>query len=146
MNYNPFTLEGKTVLVTGASSGIGKATAVECSKLGAKIVITGRNNQRLAETMQLLEGVGHQMIIGDLSSEDTLVEVVERCPILDGLVNNAGTTIMLPTQFVTREKMMHVLEVNTIAPILLTQMLLKKKKLAKGSSIVFTDSISLAST
>ena len=142
MNYNPFNLQGKTILITGASSGIGKATAIECSKLGAKIVITGRNEARLAETMQLLEENGHQMVIGDLSSEDTVMQIVEACPTLDGLVNNAGTTIMVPTQFVTREKLMHVLEVNTIAPILLTQMLLKKKKLVKGSSIVFTDSIS----
>ena len=48
--YNPFSLQGKTVLVTGASSGIGQATAVECSKMGAKIVITGRNVERLQET------------------------------------------------------------------------------------------------
>lgn len=142
MSYNPFKLQGKTILVTGASSGIGKATAIECSKLGATIVITGRNEDRLEETMHLLEGNGHQMVLGDLSSEDTLMQVVEACPALDGMVNNAGTTIMVPTQFVTREKLMHVLEVNTIAPILLTQMLLKKKKLVKGSSIVFTDSIS----
>ena len=63
MSYNPFNLQGKTILVTGASSGIGKATAIECSKLGAKIVITGRNEERLAETMHLLEGNEHQMVL-----------------------------------------------------------------------------------
>lgn len=140
--YNPFSLKGKTILVTGASSGIGKATAIECSKLGANVVITGRNEQRLHETLAMLEGEHNLMIVSDLSNEESLVNLVEQCPPLDGLVNNAGSTIMTPTQFISRDKLIQVLEVNTIAPILLTQMLLKKKKLGKGSSIVVTDSIS----
>lgn len=139
---NPFSLKGKTILVTGASSGIGKATAIECSKLDANVVITGRNEQRLKETLDLLDGEQHMMIVADLSNEESLANLVEQCPSLDGLVNNAGSTIMIPTQFISRDKLMQVLEVNTIAPILLTQMLLKKKKLGKGSSIVVTDSIS----
>ena len=140
--YNPFSLKGKTILVTGASSGIGKATAIECSKLGANVVITGRNEQRLHETLAMLEGEHNLMIVSDLSNEESLANLVEQCPSLDGLVNNAGSTIMTPTQFISRDKWIQVLEVNTIAPILLTQMLLKKKKLGKGSSIVVTDSIS----
>lgn len=139
---NPFSLENKTILVTGASSGIGRATAVECSKLGANMVITGRNEVRLKETFKMLEGENHQMIVADLSEEESLNNLVTLCPELDGLVNNAGRTLMVPTQFISRDKLMQVLEINTIAPILLTQMLLKKKKLVKGSSIVFTDSIS----
>lgn len=129
-------------MVTGASSGIGKATAIECSKLDANVVITGRNEQRLKETLDLLDGEQHMMIVADLSNEESLANLVEQCPSLDGLVNNAGSTIMIPTQFISRDKLMQVLEVNTIAPILLTQMLLKKKRLGKGSSIVVTDSIS----
>ena len=140
--YNPFSLKGKTILVTGASSGIGKATAIECSKLGANVVITGRNEQRLHETLKMLEGEQNLMIVADLSNEESLANLVGQCPSLDGLVNNAGSTIMTPTQFISRDKLMQVLEVNTIAPILLTQMLLKKKKLGKGCSIVVTDSIS----
>lgn len=139
---NPFSLEGKTILVTGASSGIGKSTAIECSKMGAKVVVTGRNEERLKQTLYQLEGVGHMMIVANLSNEESLAELVAQCPMLDGLVNNAGSTIMLPTQFISRDKLMQVLEVNTIAPILLTQQLLKKKILGKGSSIVVTDSIS----
>ena len=53
--YNPFSLEGKTILVTGASSGIGRVTAIECSRLGATIVITARNEERLKETLSLLK-------------------------------------------------------------------------------------------
>ncbi len=142
MSYNPFSLVGKTVLITGASSGIGKATAIECSKMGARVIITGRNEERLNETLQLLEGEDHLAIAADLTEEPSLSSLVESCPIIDGLVNNAGSTIMLPTQFITREKLQYVLDVNTIAPILLTQLLIKKKKLSKGASVVITDSIS----
>ena len=142
MNYNPFSLEGKTILVTGASSGIGKATAIECSRLGAKVVITGRNEERLKQTLSLLEGNGHMSIIADLAIEDDISKLVELCPVLDGLVNNAGITVTLPTQFISREKLMNILEINTFSPILLFQKLLKKKKIGKGSSVVFTSSIS----
>lgn len=140
--YNPFTLVNKTILVTGASSGIGKATAIECSRLGAKVVVTGRNEERLNQTLAELEGEGHCVIVADLSSEQGVNVLVDKCPLIDGLVNNAGSTIMIPTQFITRDKLMRVLEVNTVAPIMLTQQLLKKKKLGKGASVVITDSIS----
>jgi len=140
--YNPYSLVGKTILITGASSGIGKATAIECSKMGAKVVVTGRNEERLNQTLSQLEGLGHLAIIADLASEEGVTTLVDQCPQLDGLVNNAGSTIMVPTQFITRDKLLQVLEVNTISPILLTQRLLKNKKLGKGASVVFTDSIS----
>lgn len=140
--YNPFSLEGKTVLVTGASSGIGRATAVACSKMGATVVITARNEARLAETLQLLEGEGHTMVVADLSDPVQLDELVDQLPKIDGLVNNAGITETCPTAFIKREKLEKVLEINTIAPILLTQKVLKKKKIGKGGSIVFTCSIS----
>ena len=140
--YTPFSLQDKTVLVTGASSGIGKATAIECSRLGARVVATGRNEERLKYTVSELQGEGHIAIIADLATDEGIDSIITQCPQLDGLVNNAGSTLMLPTQFISREKLMSVLEVNTIAPILLTQKLLKAKKIGKGASIVFTDSIS----
>ena len=71
--YNPFSLTGKTILVTGASSGIGQATAIECSKLGASVVITGRNKERLEQTFHNLDvsqGQNHQMLIADLTNEN----------------------------------------------------------------------------
>ena len=140
--FNPFSLEGKTILVTGASSGIGRATAIECSKMGTSLVITGRDEGRLNETLGLLEGEGHKAIIADLSEDESINHLIAECPQLDGLVNNAGLTKTLTTQFITRDKLSGLMEVNTIAPILLFQRLLKAKKLGSGSSIVFTGSIS----
>lgn len=142
MIYNPFTLENKYILVTGASSGIGRATAIECSRMGARLVITGRDEVRLRETFEALDGDGHLSILADLSDERQMDELVEQSPALDGLVNNAGITETVPTAFIKREKLEKVITVNTIAPILLTQKLLKRKKIRKGGSIVFTGSIS----
>lgn len=141
-NYTPFSLYGKTVLITGASSGIGQATAVECSKLGAKVLITGRNENKLQETLTMMEGLGHQYIIADLSIEEDIDKLVAELPMIDGLVNNAGFNIMCPIQFINSEKMNSVVNVNLIAPVLLTQKIVKKKKINKNSSIVFTSSIS----
>lgn len=140
--YNPFSIENKIILITGASSGIGRATAIECSRLGAKLVITGRNEIRLQETFDALEGEGHLAVAADLTDAEQMDNLVEQTPALHGLVNNAGITETLPTPFIKRDKLEKVLEVNTIAPILLTQKLLKKKKISKGGSIVFTCSIS----
>lgn len=141
IDYNPFSLQGKRILVTGASSGIGKATAIECSKLGASLVITARNEGRLQETMAQLEGDNHHKIICDLSEMDSVQELIDKLPILDGIVNNAGMNKMLPIQFVGKTDFMETMLVNAISPIMLTQGLLKKKKIAKGGSIVFVSSI-----
>ena len=142
MSYNPFSLEGKTVLVTGASSGIGQATAIECSKMGAKVVITGRNEERLNETFSQLEGEGHQIIVADLNTQDDIDFLVNACPALNGLVNNAGRGKSKPVNFLKLEDLQDVYQTNLFGVALLTKGLLKKKKLVKGASIVFTSSIS----
>jgi len=140
--YNPFSLENKTILVTGASSGIGRAIAIECSKMGAKIIVTGRNEQRLQETFSQLEGEEHSIIVADLNSEEDRKDLIEQSPNLDGLVNCAGLTKTLPFQFITAEALESVMNVNFTAPTLISAQLVKKKKLTKGSSIVFISSIS----
>lgn len=139
--FNPFTLEGKTILITGASSGIGRASAIECSKLGARLIITGRNEDRLTKTLVQLEGEGHEYIVADITNKNDINNLVDKCPKLDGLVNNAGINYTVPVQFISEEKLNGILNVNTISPILLLQQLLKKKKINKGGSVVFTDSI-----
>jgi NAD(P)-dependent dehydrogenase (short-subunit alcohol dehydrogenase family) len=140
--FNPFSLEGKTILITGASSGIGRGIAVECSKMGAKLIITGRNLNRLHETFLSLEGENHQEIVADLSNSDEIDNLVEYCPQLDGCVNNAGIPKLMLVKFIQKEDLNEIIKINTIAPILLTSALVKKKKLNKNSSIVFTSSIS----
>ena len=140
--YNPYSLEGKTILVTGASSGIGRATAIECSKMGATVVVTARNEERLKETLSALEGQGHSMIICDLTKDDELINLVETCPELDGLVCNAGVNKLTPIRMMKAEDMSNIFTVNTFSPIFLLQKLTKKKKIKDDSSVVFTSSIS----
>ncbi|EPE01266.1 SDR family NAD(P)-dependent oxidoreductase [Capnocytophaga sp. oral taxon 336] len=140
--YNPFSLENKTILVTGASSGIGKAIAIECSKMGAKVVITGRNEQRLQETYGQLESAQRAYIVADLTKKEDIETLVNQIDSLNGLVNCAGLTIPKPFKFLQEEDIQEVMTVNFNAPLLLTQLLVKKKKLQKASSIVFISSIS----
>lgn len=139
--YNPYSLEGKTVLVTGASSGIGRATAIECSKLGARVIITGRNEDRLKETFDTLEGEGHEKIVFDLNEVDKLDDFVALLPPLQGFVSNAGITQIAPIQFIKNDSLKSLFQVNTMSPILLLQKLLKKKIIGKGTSVVFTSSM-----
>lgn len=139
--YNPYSLNGKTILVTGASSGIGKAAAIECSRLGAKVIITARNEDRLKQTLSELEGDGHQMLLCDLSNEVAIDGLVADLPEIQGLINNAGFTKILPVQFINYGDINSILGVNLIAPMLLLQKLLKKKKVKKGASVVFTSSM-----
>lgn len=141
MLYNPFSLDGKTILITGASSGIGRTTAVECSKMGAKVVITGRNEQRLQETFEQLEGDGHIQILADLATLEGIASLVEKMPVVNGCVNNAGYNVMQLISFIKEEDADTIFKVNALAPIMLTSLMVKKKKLQKEGSIVFTSSI-----
>lgn len=138
---NPFTLEGKTILVTGASSGIGQRTAIECSELGATVIITARNEDRLNETYRQLQGEGHKIIVADLTNEDDIKRLADECPCLDGLVNNAGVGTNKPIGFFSQKELDLVYGANTFAPMLTIRWLLKKKKLNANSSIVFTSSV-----
>jgi len=140
--YNPFSLENKKILVTGASSGIGKAIAIECSKMGARVIITGRNEERLAETYKELVGEHPAYIVADLTKEEDIEHLVALTDSLNGLVNCAGLTIPKPFKFLQESDIETVMTVNFNAPLLLTQRLVKKKKLEKGGSVVFISSIS----
>lgn len=141
--YNPFSLKGKTILITGASSGIGRATAIECAKLGATVILNGRNVDALNETLSLMpQDSQHQILPGDLTDEATIKEIVSCLPLLDGCVLNAGKSKMLPLQFYTQENLNDVFALNCFSPMLLLKHLVKNKKLVKPSSVVFTASIS----
>ena len=131
--YNPFTIEGKTVMVTGAGGGIGRATAVSCAKMGATIVVTDINETTLFETLDILKKespLNHQMFVADLTKQDELDSLVGETPSLDGLVCNAGISKVLPIQFVNEEDMGRICSINAFAPMYLTQKLFKKKKIS----------------
>lgn len=138
--YNPYSLEEKTILITGASSGIGRRTAIECSKMGAKLVVTGRNKERLNDTFLSLEGEGHVMFVGDLIDENTIEELVEEMPTLNGVFFCAGVTDTTPVKFIDEEKIERVFSINIKSPMLLTRWLVKKKKIQAGASLVYMSS------
>jgi len=138
---NPFTIEGKTILVTGATSGIGKATALTCAGLGAKVLAVGRNQERLDSLMLELEGDGHLAINADLTDEAQVQALLESVPAVDGVACCAGVAEMKPFAFVTEEDVERVFKVNCFAPVMLVNKLLKAKKLNKGGSVVFVSSV-----
>lgn len=143
MSYNPFSLQGKKVLVTGAGSGIGRAIAVAASKMGASIVMVDISKEGLERTGALLDHpeYQHQQYVVDLTDSEAIGTLVESIDGLDGLVNNAGIPNTRPLQMIREEDFDRVVGLNTKAPVLLTNLLYKKKKLNKGASIVFTSSL-----
>lgn len=140
MEYNPFTLKGKTILVTGASSGIGQATAIECAQMGAEVVITGRDTERLQATADLVGNLKAQ-IAADLTNQEDVERLVAALPPLDGAVLCAGNSTTLPLQFGSREKFDEMFNVNFFAPVELLRLMYKKKVLQKGASVVLIASI-----
>lgn len=138
--YNPYSLEGKTILITGAASGIGKATSVESSKLGARIVAVDMNISGLEQLMLQLEGEGHLYFGGNLCHEDFLKTIGEETPVLDGVFLCAGVSDTTPVKFITEEKIKRVFDVNVTAPIMMLKQLLVKKKINKGGSLVWMSS------
>jgi NAD(P)-dependent dehydrogenase (short-subunit alcohol dehydrogenase family) len=139
---NPFSLENKTILITGASSGIGKATAIECSKMGAKIIITGRDLKRLKETYNELDGEGHLIFQADLIIKEEFDALFNSITKLDGLVHSAGVSGHLLFNYLKEEQLNEMMDINFKIPTLLTHQLLKQKKINLGASIVFINSTS----
>lgn len=143
IGYNPFSLEGKTILVTGASSGIGRGIAVTCSKMGASVIINGRNTVKLEETLSLMEGEGNIVVAGDLTDSQALTVLVGSLPKLDGVVHCAGIGQRIPCKLLSEQLVDEVMDVNLKAPIMLQSELLKQNKLNKGGSIVFVASMAM---
>ena len=139
--FNPFSIEGKTILVTGAASGMGKATTLACAKMGAKVVAADYNAEGLANTLKELEGEGHLSFVLNLADEGTWADLLANAPALDGVVNCAGIANMNPFMFVSREEFDRVFNINFFGPVLLTKGLIKAKKLNKGGSVVFVSSV-----
>lgn len=145
MEKNPFSLEGKTILVTGASSGIGRSIAIACSEMGAAVVLTGRNEERLSSTLSGMSGGGHLVLTADLSADAHITSLAEQVPPLDGIVHSAGIGHRLPCKMITGKDVDEVLGVNFKSAVLLQAELLRDKKIKKSSSIVFIASRAAAS-
>lgn len=138
---NPFSIEGKTILVTGAASGMGKATSITCSQMGAKVVCVDFNADGLAITMSELEGEGHQSYVVNLADESTWDNLLNSVFVFDGIASCAGIAVMNPFAFICKEDFDKIFNVNFFGPVLLVKSLLKKKKISKGASIVFVSSM-----
>ena len=142
---NPFTLAGKTILITGASSGIGRGIAIACAGMGARVILTARNQERLQGTLSQLEGDGHVVIPADLTSNAQRQTLVASLPSLDGLVQCAGVMKRIPCKLVGKEDIDSVFAPNVEAPMLLQAELLQERKINKEASIVYMTSIAARS-
>lgn len=139
--YNPFSLEGKTILVTGASSGIGKATAIECSKMGAHLIITGRNEERLNRTLSELDGDNHLSHLADLTNEEKLKTLVKSIDRIDGAVLSAGIGENSLVAFCSQKKFQKIFDTNLFSITELVRLLIKGKKTTKNASFVAISSV-----
>jgi NAD(P)-dependent dehydrogenase (short-subunit alcohol dehydrogenase family) len=138
---HPFSLSGRTVLVTGATAGLGRNTAIHCARMGATVVISGRNEARLGQTLTDLEGTGHSAIAADLTVPAEREALVTRLPALDGVVHCAGLTLLHPFKFIDEARYHSIYAINVEAPLFLTQRLYKARKLKPGGSVVFISSM-----
>lgn len=141
MSFNPFSLAGKRVLVTGASSGIGRQIAISFSKMGADIVATGRNVERLNETMAALAPGKHEAIPADIVDDAQRVALADQAGPLNGLVHCAGTSVLAPIRLASQKHLRDLYILNYESPMLLTQRLLYRKAIQNSGSILFVASI-----
>ena len=133
-----FSLSGKTILVTGASSGIGRAIAIACAEQGAHVVLSGRNVSRLEETLHIMCDVEtHRIIPADLTTDEQRSVLAEQVPQLDGVVHCAGIGSRVLCKMLEEQDVSRVMQANFEAPVLLQAELLREKKIAKDASIVF---------
>ncbi len=136
-----FSLSGKTIFVTGASSGLGAATAVECAKAGATIFANGRDRARLESVVSALDGGGHRTFVADLMEAEQNAAMIADLGKIDGIVHAAGVSRLALTKWMTDDFYDEIMAINNRVPLFLTRDILKANKLRKGGAIVFLSSI-----
>lgn len=134
-------LTGKTILVTGASSGIGRATSLLLCRLGARVFLTGRDAGKLERVFQQLEGSGHARFAADLTDDGQMNELVKALPALNGILHGAGIIGPTPAKFIRQENIGKLMRINFEVPVLLTGKIMMAKKLENGSSVIFMSSV-----
>lgn len=139
---NPFSLVNKTILITGASSGIGAQTAISASQLGAKVILSARNKAKLDEVLSKMKGENHQIIVADLTKPEEVLSLANTIENLDGIVHSSGVVKPFPIKFIDEQHLNEMFEINYNAPVLLMSKLFKAQKINKAASIVFMSSIS----
>lgn len=139
---NAFDLTGKTILVTGASSGLGKQTAITLSQYGANLIISGRNSERLQTTFDQLKEGDHQQILADLSKEEDIEKLADALPKLNGIMYSVGVTSIKPAAFLQKDEIDHIIHTNFLNLIYLNTAILRKKKVHNSASILFISTIS----
>lgn len=139
---NPFSISGKKILITGASSGLGRSMAIISAGLGATVYITGRNAAALSETFEMLDGSGHGMFVADLSVQAEIEQLIAQLPVLDGVINNAGINKRALTQYTKETDLDALFTINLKSPIMIIRNLLKNKKIEQQASLIFISSVS----
>jgi NAD(P)-dependent dehydrogenase (short-subunit alcohol dehydrogenase family) len=145
-DFNPFSLVGKTILISGASSGIGKECAISCSKMGANLILVARNEERLNHTLKQVEGTNHLVYIHDLTNYDGLENIINdamnKLGKISGFVHCAGIEFTSPLNLMTPKKYEELFSINVIACFEMTKLLSKKKYCSEnGASFVFIASV-----
>ena len=147
MTFNPFSLSGKVIIVTGASSGIGAQCAIDCSKMGARVVLIGRNEERLNRVLSKCETPEQHLTISYDLTNDTglsllLKEIVAKIGKIDGIVNCAGISTTLPINLVNKDTLNEFFETNLYSAFFLTKECAKKSFISvNGLSVIFLSSI-----
>ena len=139
---NPFTLKNKTILVTGASSGIGAETSIKVSEMGANLILSARNKKRLKETFAKLPKGNHQIIPADLTNSEDIQVLIKNIKGIDGIVHSSGIVRPFPIKFIGTKQINEMFDINYQGPVLLTSQLFRAKKINNGASLVFMSSIS----
>lgn len=136
------SLKNKTILITGASSGIGKASAFICHELGAHVILTSRREDELKEICNQLKD-NSSYVVGDLTQENEIEILVASISNLDGIVHCAGIVKPVPIKFIKKKHITEMFDVNFSSAVLLSSNLLSQKKINSNASVVFVSSVSV---
>jgi NAD(P)-dependent dehydrogenase (short-subunit alcohol dehydrogenase family) len=137
-----YSLRNKRILITGASSGIGRKCALICAELGANLILSGRSAVRLETVTKEIDGSNNpSFFVADLSVQTDVEKLAESCGALDGIVHSAGVLRYNLTKFVTKTSIETAFQANFFAIAHLTKALVAKKRINSGCSIVFIGSI-----